>query len=128
MSSKMITGNELKYPEYHETFRHIESENIEFEKGLGLLENVIIDQHFLIRSRHNRLITAVLEYPEIPGIGIDEATAILVQGNNAEVVGNSQVLVFRNKGGNKKTLNKKIGGRKIRIDIYLPGEKFQIKK
>jgi len=128
MSSKMITGNELKYPEYHETFRHIESENIEFEKGLGLLENAIIDQHFLIRSRHNRLITAVLEYPEIPGIGIDEATAILVKGNSAEVVGNSQVLVFRNKSKTKKQKATKMGADNIQLEIYVPGDKFLISK
>jgi len=127
MSSKMITGNELKYTNYHETFRHIESDNIEFEKGLGLLENAIIDQHFVIRSRHNRLLTAVIENPEIPGIGIDEATALLVKGKNAEVVGESQVLVFRNKKNSRNISGTKLGARNLRIDIYLPGEKFRIK-
>jgi cyanophycinase len=128
MSSKMITGNELRYPEYHETFKRIESNNIEFAKGLGLLDNAIIDQHFVMRSRHNRLLTAVLENPEMPGIGIDEATAILVKGSEAEVVGNSQVIVFRNKGKGSNTAGNKLGSRKIVLDIYLPGEKFRIKK
>jgi cyanophycinase len=128
MSSKMITGNELRYPEYHETFKRIESNNIEFAKGLGLLDNAIIDQHFVMRSRHNRLLTAVLENPEMPGIGIDEATAILVKGSEAEVVGNSQVIVFRNKGKGTNTAGNKLGSRKIVLDIYLPGEKFRIKK
>jgi cyanophycinase len=128
MSSKMITGNELKYPDYHETFRHIESENIEFDKGLGLLTDAVIDQHFLIRSRHNRLLTAVIENPEMPGIGIDESTAILVKGNQAEVVGESQVLVFRNKKNSRNISGIKLGARNLKVDIYLPGEKFKISK
>jgi cyanophycinase len=128
MSNKMITGNELRNSEYHETFRRIESQNIEFAEGLGLIKNAIIDQHFVARSRHNRLLTAVLENPKLPGIGIDEATAVLVKGNEAEVIGNSQVIVFRNKGKGTKIMSNKMGSRKIVLDIYLPGEKFRIKK
>src|SRR5690606_36069186 len=58
MSKVMITGNELKHPDYESTFRNIESENIETKPGLGLIETAIIDQHFVRRSRHNRLISA----------------------------------------------------------------------
>jgi len=127
MSSKMITGNERRYPEYHETFRHIESENIEFDNGLGLLKDAVIDQHFVFRSRQNRLLTAIIENPDLPGIGIDESTAILVEGNKAEVVGESQVLVFRNKKNSRNISGIKLGARNLKIDIYLPGEKFRIK-
>lgn len=126
MSEKMITGNELRYPEYRPTFPVIESENLEIARGLGLLDNAIIDQHFVWRSRHNRLITAVLEHPHLPGIGIDESTAILVRGNKAEVVGVSQVLVFRNPGHSRTTYSEKIGGVNLRLDVYLPGEIFSL--
>ncbi len=127
MSEKMITGNELLYPEYRATFPVIESENLELAKGLGLLTTAIIDQHFVWRSRHNRLITAVLEYPKLPGIGIDESTAILVRGSHAEVIGVSQVLVYRNTKGSVKIQNDKLGGKNLSLDIFLPGEKFTIK-
>lgn len=125
MSHLMITGNELRHPVYNETFKCIEKGNIEFAEGLGLLRTAIVDQHFVVRSRHNRLITAVFEQPELTGIGIDEATAILVSGNEAEVIGNSNILVFRN--NNKKSVTKetKMGG-KIQLEIYLPGDKFLI--
>jgi len=126
MSQKMITGDELRYPEYRPTFPVIESENLELKPGLGLLTTAIIDQHFVWRSRHNRLITAVLEYPELPGIGIDESTAILVRGNKAEVVGVSQVLVYRNLQSSQQTYNEKLGGHNLRLDIYLPNEIFYI--
>jgi cyanophycinase len=126
MSKLMITGNELRGRDYRSTFPVIESENLELAQGLGLLPNAIIDQHFVWRSRHNRLITAVIEHPELPGIGIDESTAILVTGNRAEVVGESQVLVFRNKNQSKRVANNKLGANGLSLDIYLPGEMFDI--
>ncbi|MDR4989293.1 MAG: cyanophycinase [Bacteroidales bacterium] len=128
MSEKMITGNELRHPDYRSTFPVIESENLELATGLGLLTTAIIDQHFVWRSRHNRLITAVLEHPELPGIGIDESTAILVKGNKAEVVGEAQVLVFRNPGQSMSLYGEKMGGHGLRLDVFLPGESFFITK
>lgn len=126
MSKKMITGTELKHPRYHSTFLHLEKDNLELKDGLGLIENIIIDQHFVRRSRYNRLLTAVIEYPKITGVGIDEATAILVRGNNAEVVGNSQVVVITNPSNSNKTSGEKIAARGLKLDIYLDGESFDL--
>src|SRR5690606_18086656 len=47
MSKLMITGTELKHPEYASTFRNIEADNIEIKTGLGMLTTVVIDQHFV---------------------------------------------------------------------------------
>ena len=126
MSKKMITGNEKKYKEYNQTFQTIEAENIEFGEGMGFLSKAIIDQHFLIRSRHNRLISAVIEFPEYLCVGIDEATAIFVKKGVAEVVGDAQVLVFENPKKNKKNLKGKLGAKNLRLSVYLQGEKFKI--
>ena len=127
MSKVMITGNELKHPEYSSTFQNIEELNIETKPGLGMLETVIIDQHFVKRSRHNRLISAVIEFPEQKCIGIDESTAILVKGNEAEVVGDSQVIIFENPKKSKIVLNGKLGAKGIVMTVLLPGEKFKLK-
>lgn len=127
MSKKMITGNEKKYPDYKQTFQTIEADNIEFGEGMGFLAKTIIDQHFLIRSRHNRLISAVIEFPEYLCVGIDESTAIFVKKGVAEVVGYSQVVVFENPKKNKKSLNGKIGAKNLRLSVYLHGEKFKIR-
>lgn len=126
MSKMMITGTELKHPEYASTFRNLESENIETAIGLGLITNIIVDQHFVKRSRYNRLLTAIIEYPEITGVGIDESTAILVSGNTMEVVGESQVIVFKNPEKSKTEFNDKLGARGIIINLYLPGETFKL--
>ena len=63
-------------------------------KGLGLWPEVLIDQHFLKRQRDNRLISAVLDRPSLVGVGIDEGTAVIVQGTSFEVVGKSSVVVI----------------------------------
>jgi cyanophycinase len=64
-------------------------------KGFGLLKGVVVDQHFLKRDRVERLL-GVLERAQGPiGLGIDEATAVVVRGREIEVVGDSYVMVFR---------------------------------
>lgn len=127
MSEKMITGNELKQSDYRETFRTIEADNIELGVGLGLVTSAIIDQHFVYRSRHNRLITAVIENPDLRSIGIDEATAILVTGKTAEVIGESQVLVFENPK-KKFVVNAagKLGAKDLKLHVLLPGDRFML--
>jgi cyanophycinase len=55
---------------------------------------VIIDQHYLRRSRFSRLLIAVLDHPESVGIGIDECTAVVVEGRSFEVIGQSNVVVI----------------------------------
>jgi len=63
MSKYMITGRELTDTAYHSTFRKIEDKNIELKQGLGLLANAIVDQHFVARSRYNRLLSALAAHP-----------------------------------------------------------------
>jgi cyanophycinase len=67
------------------------------QRGFGYLRNVGIDQHVLRRNRHFDLIEVVEAHPELLGIGIDENTALVVQGDQAEVIGASYVLVYDNK-------------------------------
>lgn len=126
MSKVMITGNELKHPDYADTFQNIEADNIETSTGLGMLQNTIIDQHFVKRSRQNRLISAVIEFPEKLCVGIDESTAIFIKNGKAEVVGLSQVSVFTNPDKSKEVKNGKLGARGLQLDIYLPGDTFEV--
>lgn len=65
---------------------------LKMSPGLGLVKNIIIDQHFAQRGRIGRLLTAIAENPEVLGIGIDEDTAILVSDKGtAEVIGSGAV-------------------------------------
>lgn len=64
------------------------------EEGFGLLKNVAIDQHLLARNRQFDLLEIISARPELLGIGIDENTAIIVQGDIFEVLGRSYVAVY----------------------------------
>ena len=62
--------------------------------GLGLVEGVIIDQHFAQRNRYGRLMSVVASSPHLLGIGIDENTAIEVSGGRFTVLGSGVVHVL----------------------------------
>ena len=64
------------------------------EVGLGFLKGVGIDQHLLRRNRQFDLIEVIRAKPELLGIGLDENTAIVVQGDRFEVVGQSYAVIY----------------------------------
>ncbi len=127
MSKKMITGDQYKHQDYTGDFSSIEADNIEIAPGLGLVDAAIIDQHFVKRMRLNRLISAVLENPGETGIGIDESTAICVNGDSARVYGEGQVIVLRHRSDSTRVWNGLLGGRDLEMDVLLPGEIFPIR-
>lgn len=128
MSEKMITGNQKLEKEYSGTFDNIRHNNLETTEGLGLLKTAVIDQHFLKRNRYNRLLSALVEFPSLTGIGIDESTAIIVRNNEVEITGESEVIVIRNpKGIQKHSKNNLISIEKLEMSIYTAGQKFKIK-
>ena len=61
--------------------------------GLGLIRDVIIDQHFAERGRYGRLLGAVAHNPRLLGIGIDENTAVVVEGDRFLVIGSGAAYV-----------------------------------
>lgn len=91
MSQVMITGEG--------DFTHIDPAKVETGAGLGLLPaDVIVDQHFLRRQRENRLFALVLARQGSLGVGVDQDTALLVDGDVGEVVGPAPVMVVRPSG------------------------------
>jgi cyanophycinase len=129
MSENMITGNQKLEKEYSGTFETIRYDNLETTPGLGLVTNAIIDQHFLVRSRFNRLISAMVEFPNLTGIGIDESTAIIVDGNNVKVVGESEVVVMKKPIGIQKYPSKKlISLESMQMSMYVAGQQFKLDK
>jgi len=98
-------------------------------KGLGLWPEVLIDQHFLKRQRDNRLISAVLDQPTLVGVGIDEATAVIVAGSSFEVMGKSSVMVID--GRDAKVDKVKAGelatGRGLKLTVLRAGQTYSLK-
>jgi cyanophycinase len=75
MSDSMITGNQYRAGAdtvgyYDDEFPMIGRRVIEIVPGLGFLHGAIVDQHFIRRERHNRLLSVVLERPTLVGVGI----------------------------------------------------------
>jgi cyanophycinase len=62
--------------------------------GLGFISGVAIDQHFTQRGRQKDMTQLIKRHPQLLGIGLDEATAIIVQKSRAEVVGNGKVYFY----------------------------------
>ena len=64
------------------------------EVGFGFLRDTAIDQHLLRRNRQFDLIEVIEAHPHLLGIGIDEDTAIVVQGDEFEVMGRSYAVIY----------------------------------
>ena len=79
------------------------------EEGFGFIKNIAIDQHVIARNRHFDMFDILKNRPELLGISIDENTAIIVEGNQFEVIGQSYVIIYdgsfwSREGSNLKTL------------------------
>jgi cyanophycinase len=96
MSEVMITGDEVRKPEEGHEFETLQAANVVTARGFGFVApRVVIDQHFVTRKRHNRLISLLAEHPDLFGVAIDEATAVLVRPDETfEVVGAKQVVIY----------------------------------
>jgi len=90
--------------------------------GMGFLPDVVIDQHFAQRGRLGRLVTALLLQPAVLGFGIDENTAILVSGDELEVIGENAVTVI----DESEKLHDNIDGRLKDEGLAICGAKLHI--
>lgn len=93
MSRVMISGGSSDEAVIQGVADAPDADGLRLRPGMGFFEP-ILDQHFLARGRIGRLIVAVghAEAPPI-GLGIDENTALVVEGDSAVVVGASGVVV-----------------------------------
>lgn len=129
MTALMITGDEVLNPDPKDAFVIIKKENVKLAEGFGLLEGAIVDQHFVRRKRSNRLISVILEHPNLLGIGIDEGTAVIVDaGRSFEVVGGGTVLVYDARAASAVRANSdgNLAGRDLRLHVLVNGDRFAL--
>ncbi len=87
MSQTMIIGGQESEAPRHATAH--------MAPGLGLLKEVVVDQHFAQRGRIGRLLSAIAQNPRVLGLGVDEDTAAFVRsGREMEVVGSGSVTIL----------------------------------
>ncbi len=112
MSDLMITGEG--------NFEVIDGARVATAEGLGLLSGpYIVDQHFIKRSRQNRLFGLVLKYPDRLGIGVDESAALAVTDEReAEVLDAGAVMIVRASNPGEESLS---------IEILRSGQKYDLR-
>jgi cyanophycinase len=74
--------------------RHGSRTEAEMAPGLGLTTRLVIDQHFSERGRFPRLLGVLEEQTGCVGLGVDEETAVILQGNGLRVLGKGRAALF----------------------------------
>jgi cyanophycinase len=90
-------------------------------RGLGLISDLVIDQHFAQRARIERLIGAIAENPGVLGIGIDEDTGVIVEPEGVmRVIGTGAVYVADGRGITHTNVSEKAKGHTLSLfDVTL---------
>lgn len=97
---------------------------ISIEPGMGFYPGALLDQHFLARGRIGRLLVAVLAHDSVPvGFGIDENTALVVDGDRATVVGASGVVVV---DGRQVRRDSEVRGRGLVVSLAGAGDQVDL--
>ena len=111
MSDPMMTGDaDLKI---------LDGTKVGVRPAIGFIPEVMFDQHFLIRQRHNRLLGFVMVNPRYLGVGINEGMAVMIQNNrDLEVVGPTQVMFIDSKDHKGSMI----------VDFLKAGEWYDLKK
>ncbi|MDO1559494.1 cyanophycinase [Brevundimonas sp. 2R-24] len=101
--------------------------------GLGLMRDVIIDQHFAERGRYGRLLGAVAHNPRLLGVGIDENTALLVENGCGTVLGEGAVYVVDGHGASHSNIAEEEAERAlsifdVRMHVLSSGDEFDFER
>lgn len=135
MSKVMLTGDQNNPPQRDPAeptpedrpFDAIQKQRVQTTHGFGFVNKYIIDQHFIKRQRQNRLISVVLDQPDLIGIGIDESTGILVSADQSfEVLGDATVMVFdaRQAAGIAIDSQQNYAVRNLKVHLLKAGQRY----
>lgn len=123
MSEVMITGEG--------DFTVIQRGAVETVTGLGFVRDAILDQHFVTRQRLNRLLSVVLEHPDLVGVGVDEMTAVWIKPDRTfEVLGESNVLVIDATGAKVESVAQgaRQRARGVEFHVLAAGDVFDLRR
>ena len=130
LSQVMITGDERRpggtRPDTTLDWVTIDRANVVVDSGFALVDDAIIDQHFVRRKRHNRLVSLVLERAPHLGVGIDEGTALLVHPDGRWTVQGASVVVIYDARNASITPSSQavLGGAGLRMHVLPAGGTF----
>jgi cyanophycinase len=126
LSALMITGDEIRDPsDSSEAWTRIRRGSVALDSGFAFLQNAVVDQHFIRRRRHNRLISVVLSQQPHLGVGIDEGTALIIPPKGPwRVAGASSVLVFDARRAVRPAKNEPFGATGLVMHVLPDGGTF----
>jgi cyanophycinase len=134
MSTPMITGDE-RHPggdrppakDSSDAFMTIAREDVVTSSGIDVVPGAIIDQHFVRRRRHNRLLSLVLENPRLVGIGIDESTALEIPPEGPfRVLGASVAVVYDARAARITPAGKTLGVTDVKLSVLPAGSTYDL--
>ncbi len=131
MSTPMITGDE-RHPggarppaDSTDGFMTIARDDIVTGAGFGFATSFIVDQHFVRRKRHNRLLSLVLEQPAHLGVGVDESTALVVEPDGRwRVAGASVAVVYDARRAAVTAAGSTLGASGVTMHVLPAGSRF----
>ena len=100
--------------------------------GMGFLPGIVVDQHFAQRGRLGRLISALVQQPSVLGFGIDEDTAVVIEGDELEVVGKGAITVIDESSASYNNLSELLKDEAlavfgVKLSILPHGFRFNLK-
>jgi cyanophycinase len=121
-TSLRFTGNE--------DLSRIHASNFEGAPGFNFLPRAIVDQHFMRRSRMNRLLSAILKHPDRVGYGIDEDTALWIpaKARTGRVLGTgSGVIRLHTRSHTRVTSGAENNPTSLVTELYPVGAELEIR-
>jgi cyanophycinase len=104
---------------------------VELVSGFGLLQDIVVDQHFSQRGRMGRLLSAFAANPGLIGVGLDEDTAVLIDREGVlEVLGSGMVTIIDGRNATSDYFERAVGEVLTVVDSHLfalgPGRRFDL--
>jgi cyanophycinase len=104
---------------------------VELVAGFGLLQDIIIDQHFSERGRMGRLLSVYAANPGLLSIGLDEDTAVVIDNEGMmEALGTGMVTLVNGRNAVSDYFDREVGEVLTVADSHLfvlgPGRRFDL--
>jgi cyanophycinase len=101
--------------------------------GLGLVRDMIIDQHFAERGRIGRLLGAVAHNPRVLGVGIDEDTAVIIEDGRMRTIGRGAIYVVDGTDVSHSNVaeadaDQALSMHDVRLHVLSSGDGFDLKR
>jgi cyanophycinase len=107
---------------------------VDMAKGLDIIPEVLVDQHFYNRNRLARLLSAIAAHPQLLGIGIDEDTCAMFESDGIiQVIGKGAVTIVDARGMSYSNQEQAVGNQplslhNLQLHILSYGDRYDLRR